>query len=145
MLDAFEIIPNLPVLIVTVPLIGGVMTIAMGRGKGPWAWATLLTGVVFYFTVLLMQQVLAAKTGVISYELGNWPRQWGIEYRVDALNAFILLTVAGVAFVTTLYAQKSVTFGRWLRREAERRSLPTVAARPQETLVERILSASGLA
>jgi len=108
MLDAFEIIPNLPVLIVTVPLIGGVMTIAMGRGKGPWAWATLLTGVVFYFTVLLMQQVLAAKTGVISYELGNWPRQWGIEYRVDALNAFILLTVAGVAFVTTLYAQKSV-------------------------------------
>ena len=43
------------------------------------------------------------------------------------------------------YAQKSVTFGRWLRREAERRSLPTVAARPQETLVERILSASGLA
>lgn len=108
MLDAFEIVPNLPVLVVTTPLIGGVLTIAMGRGKGPWAWATLITGLVFYFTVLLMQQVLAAKTGYISYELGNWPRQWGIEYRVDALNAFILLTVAGVAFVTTLYAQKSV-------------------------------------
>lgn len=108
MLDAFEITPNLPVLIVTVPLIGGVMTIFTGRGKGPWAWATLLTGLVFYFAVLLMQQVLAARSGVISYEIGNWPRQWGIEYRVDALNAFILLTVAAVAFVTTIYAHKSV-------------------------------------
>src|SRR5262245_62134519 len=104
----FSVEDNLPVLVVTVPLIGGVLTIMTGRGKGPWAWATLITGAVFYFTWRLMQQVLAAPGGWISYELGNWPRQWGIEYRVDALNAFILLTVAGVAFVTTLYAQKSV-------------------------------------
>jgi multicomponent Na+:H+ antiporter subunit D len=104
----FSVEDNLPVLVVTVPLIGGVLTILTGRGKGPWAWATLITGAVFYFTWRLMQQVLAAPGGWISYELGNWPRQWGIEYRVDALNAFILLTVAGVSFVTTLYAQKSV-------------------------------------
>jgi multicomponent Na+:H+ antiporter subunit D len=45
---------------------------------------------------------------MVSYELGNWPRQWGIEYRVDALNAFILLIVAGVGFVTTIYAKVSV-------------------------------------
>ena len=99
---------NLPVLIVTVPLILGVMTIAMGRGWRPWAWATAVTGVVFALTVQLMQQVLASATGMVSYELGNWPRQWGIEYRVDALNAFILLIVAGVGFVTTIYARHSV-------------------------------------
>ena len=99
---------HLPVLIVTVPLIGGILTIATGRGWKPWAWVTFLTGVVFYFTIRLMMQVLASKTGMVSYELGNWPRQWGIEYRVDALNALILLTVAGVAFVTTLYAHRSV-------------------------------------
>ena len=99
---------HLPVLIVTVPLIGGILTIATGRGWKPWAWVTFLTGVVFYFTIRLMMQVLASKTGMVSYELGNWPRQWGIEYRVDALNAFILLIVAGVGFITTIYAKLSV-------------------------------------
>ncbi len=99
---------HLPVLIVTIPLIGGVMTIATGRGWKPWAWATFLIGTVFYLTLRLMAEVLASKTGVVSYELGNWPRQWGIEYRVDALNAFILLIVAGVGFVTTIYAKPSV-------------------------------------
>ncbi|WP_293252058.1 monovalent cation/H+ antiporter subunit D family protein [Nannocystis sp.] len=99
---------HLPVLIVTVPLIGGILTIATGRGWKPWAWATFLTGTVFYFTIRLMMQVLASKTGMVSYELGNWPRQWGIEYRVDALNAFILLIVGGVGFITTIYAKLSV-------------------------------------
>lgn len=99
---------HLPVLIVTIPLICGVFTIATGKGWRPWAWATLVTGTVFWLTIQLMQQVLASPTGVVSYELGNWPRQWGIEYRVDALNAFILLVVAGVGFVTTIYAKLSV-------------------------------------
>ena len=99
---------HLPVLIVTIPLICGVLTIATGHGWRPWAWASMVTGSVFCLTLLLMQQVLGSPTGVVSYELGNWPRQWGIEYRVDALNAFILLIVAFVGFVTTIYAKLSV-------------------------------------
>src|SRR5688572_16289431 len=42
------------------------------------------------------------------------------------------------------YARKSATYGEWLEQEAARRGLPTVAARPRETLVERILSAANL-
>ena len=99
---------NTPVLIVTIPLIGGILTIATGRGWKPWAWATLLTGTVFYLTLELIKQVWASKTGMISYELGNWPRQWGIEYRVDALNSFLLCIIAGVGFLSTIYAKKSV-------------------------------------
>jgi multicomponent Na+:H+ antiporter subunit D len=104
----FDVHAHLPVLIVTIPLIGGILTIATGRGWKPWAWATLLTGTVFWLTIELIRAVFASKTGMVSYELGNWPRQWGIEYRVDALNAFILLIVAGVGFVTTIYAKPSV-------------------------------------
>jgi 2-phosphoglycerate kinase len=40
------------------------------------------------------------------------------------------------------YARRSARHSAWLRREAERRGLPTLAARPRETLVERILVAS---
>ncbi len=41
------------------------------------------------------------------------------------------------------YANKSATFGEWLSREAQRRGVPVVPARPRETLVDRILAASG--
>jgi multicomponent Na+:H+ antiporter subunit D len=104
----FDVQDHLPVLIVTIPLIGGILTILTGRGWKPWAWATLLTGTIFYLTLRLIVAVWASKTGIVSYELGNWPRQWGIEYRVDALNSFILCIVAGVGFLTTIYAKCSV-------------------------------------
>jgi multicomponent Na+:H+ antiporter subunit D len=103
-----EIQAHLPVLVVVVPLIGGVLTSLMGRGALPWAWATLVTGATFALTLRLMATLLASGAPYISYEVGNWPRWWGIEYRVDLLNAFILLVVAGVGFITTIYAKESV-------------------------------------
>ena len=42
------------------------------------------------------------------YELGGWPAPWGIEYRIDLLNAFVLLLVAATAVVTLLFAHDSV-------------------------------------
>ena len=32
---------------------------------------------------------------VISYAMGSWPPPWGIEYRIDQLNAFVLVLVTG--------------------------------------------------
>jgi 2-phosphoglycerate kinase len=43
------------------------------------------------------------------------------------------------------YARRSVAHGEWLKREAERRGLPIVAARPRDTLATRIIAAGGLA
>jgi predicted kinase len=43
------------------------------------------------------------------------------------------------------YARRSIAHGEWLKREAERRGLPTVAARPLDTLAARIVAAGGLA
>ncbi len=100
---------NLPVLVVTIPLIGGILTSFMGRGGVlPWLWASLVTGATFTIALKLMAAVLDSGAPYISYEVGNWPHWWGIEYRVDLLNAFILLVVSGVGFVTTLYAKESV-------------------------------------
>src|SRR5207253_7227830 len=42
------------------------------------------------------------------------------------------------------YARRSVAHGEWLRREAERRGLATVPARPPGTLADRVLAAAGL-
>ena len=109
MLDIpLDIQANLPVLIVLTPLLGGVIATFTGRGVLPWLWSTLVTGVTFALTIQMMMTLLASGEPFISYELGNWPKWWGIEYRVDLLNAFILLVVAGIGFITTVYARLSV-------------------------------------
>ena len=71
-----------------------------------WAFATLTCWLAFLVACCLMQQVL--HVGVITYELGNWAAPWGIEYRVDALNAFVLLVVTGIGALVTTFARASV-------------------------------------
>lgn len=113
---------HLPALVVVTPLIAGIMTVFAGKKSGPWLWSCLVHGIVFAMTLRLSQLVHGLATlpmevgdnipvvnpAHISYLLGSWPRQWGIELRVDALNSVILLIVAGIAFLTTIYSGKSV-------------------------------------
>ncbi len=111
---------HLPALVVVIPLVAGILTVFCGKRSGPWAWSCLVHGFVFAMTIRLNQLVqnlklLPVEDGStlsvpthISYFMGSWPRQWGIELRVDALNAIILLIVAGIAFLTTVYSGKSV-------------------------------------
>ena len=42
--------------------------------------------------------------------IGGWPAPWGIEYRVDVLNAFVLFLVSAVAAVIVPFARRSVAF-----------------------------------
>lgn len=105
---------HLPVLIVVVPLLGALLTPFMGRGKGPWLFATLTTWFVFAMTIALYIQVdnlsqrLGIQGAVVSYTMGNWKVPWGIELRVDLFNSFILLIIAMISSVVTVYARLSV-------------------------------------
>ena len=44
----------------------------------------------------------------IGYQLGGWEPPFGIEYRIDALNALIMTLISGIAVVTLPYALKSL-------------------------------------
>ncbi len=46
--------------------------------------------------------------GVISYAIGSWPAPLGIEYRVDALNAFVLVLVSLTGAIVMPYARVSI-------------------------------------
>ena len=78
-----------------------------GRGFLPWLWATLVMGLTFGASLLLIEQVQEVGAP-ISYPLGSWKPEWGIEYRVDTLNAYIIAIVAGIGFISTIYARVSV-------------------------------------
>ena len=53
----------------------------------------------------LLWQVLTG--GPISYHIGGWPPPWGIEYRVDLLNGFVLVLVSAVGAVIMPFARRS--------------------------------------
>jgi multicomponent Na+:H+ antiporter subunit D len=98
---------HLPVLVILLPLFGGLISVFTGRGLLPWLWATIATGATFWASLLLIG--LVQEVGEpISYPLGYWPPEYGIEYRVDTLNAYIIAIVAGIGFISTIYARVSV-------------------------------------
>ncbi|EDM78584.1 NADH dehydrogenase/oxidoreductase [Plesiocystis pacifica SIR-1] len=104
--------PHLPVLVVILPLFGGLLapfTALIRRGGGifAWLWTALITAAVFVCATVLLYDV---HTGgeAITYRLGSWPEQYGIGYTVDSLNAYVIFVVALIAFLATIYAKDSV-------------------------------------
>ncbi len=97
---------NLAALQVAVPLIGAPLCTLIGRGARAWALSLTITWAAFAMAIGLMVQV--ASNGPISYMMGDWPAPWGIEYRIDFFNAFVLLLVTGVASAVMPFAYHSV-------------------------------------
>ena len=96
-------IAHLPALQVVIPLISAPLCALLPAGRTVWLAAMTASWLAFLMAALLLNQVLAH--GPISYLMGSWPVPWGIEYRVDALNAYMLLIVAGIGAIV-------MTFGR---------------------------------
>ncbi|HSG07580.1 MAG TPA: monovalent cation/H+ antiporter subunit D family protein [Longimicrobiales bacterium] len=97
---------NLPVLQVVVPLLLAPIAALVRRPLLSWLVAMAAAIWAFGASLGLLSRVLAE--GTISYHLGAWAPPWGIEYRVDALNAFVLVIVSAIAAVVMPYAKSSV-------------------------------------
>lgn len=102
------VVLQLPALQVVVPLLGAVLVAFFRKGLPAYLIALAVSWVMLVISIMLLMQVLA--TGTISYAMGGWPPPWGIEYRIDLLNAFVLVLVSGVGAVTMPYARRSVAF-----------------------------------
>lgn len=97
---------HLPVLLVVVPLLAAPLIVLFRSGRAGWLLAVLASMVSLACAIGLFVQVRGGT--VISYAIGNWAPPWGIEYRVDVLNAFVLILVSGVATIVSVYARISV-------------------------------------
>jgi len=100
------VIVHLPILQVIIPLIAAPICLLLNRSQLVWLFSLLVSGLAFVISILLLQQVITS--GVISYELGGWQAPWGIEYRIDKLNAFLLLIISGMSTVVLVAAQTSI-------------------------------------
>ena len=102
----FDPMLHLPALQVVVPLLGSVLCAAI-RQRHLCAALTIacsLSMPVIAFGILWQVQ----ETGTISYAMGGWAPPIGIEYRIDKINAFLLVLVSIMGAVVALYAPRSV-------------------------------------
>jgi len=97
---------HLPALEVVVPLMAAPLTLVLRRASIAWLLTTVACAFSFVAALLLAAQV--AEHGPLSYAIGSWAPPWGIEYRVDALSAFMLVLVSGIATVVAPFAWRSV-------------------------------------
>ena len=97
---------HLPVLLVVVPLVAAPIAALLNRPRLSWAVAVAATLWALYAALALLSQTMA--TGAIHYELGGWTAPYGIEYVVDAANAWVVVIVALIGALVTPYARKSV-------------------------------------
>lgn len=97
---------HLPILQVVVPLIAAPLMVLLRHGTLAWLLAVGISWTALAIALALLVEV--SGDGLIAYHLGNWPPPWGIEYRVDAANAYLALIVSVIAAVVAVYMRRSV-------------------------------------
>lgn len=97
---------HLPALIIVIPLLAGPVCVLLAGRNRAFAVATLACWFSFMCACLLTMRVV--DEGIVTYSMGGWAPPVGIEYRIDALGAFVLLIVSGIASVVAPYSRHSL-------------------------------------
>jgi len=97
---------NLPALQVALPLVAAPLCVLLRRGQLAWLVTWSATWATAAISIAILLKVLGG--GAISYTFGGWAPPWGIEYRVDILNAFVLVLVSVIGAIIVPYARRSV-------------------------------------
>lgn len=96
-----------PILQVIIPLFAAPLCLFLRIPRLVGVFAIFVSAAAFLISCGLLQEVISH--GTISYKLGGWPAPWGIEYRIDTLNSFLLLLVSGVSTVVLLASLSSIS------------------------------------
>lgn len=103
---AMTLADQLPILQVLVPFLAAPIIVIFGsRGFG---WLMAMVASFASFVIALTMLLTVMDGSVISYHLGGWAPPLGIEYRVDAANAFVLMLVGAIATIVLPYARESI-------------------------------------
>ena len=104
--DSFSLVEQLPILQILVPFVSAPLIVFIGNRTIAW-WITFLASLISLL-ISINLLVLVNDGSIISYHIGGWAPPIGIEYRVDALNAFVLVLITLISTTVAPYAYKSV-------------------------------------
>jgi multicomponent Na+:H+ antiporter subunit D len=100
------IVDQIPALQVVLALLAAPLCLVMRRPRVAWVIALLVTWASLAMALVLLYHTL--RIGALSYMLGDWAAPWGIEYRIDMVNAFLLVIVTTIGSLVIPYAHASV-------------------------------------
>ena len=99
-------IEQLPALQVVLPLFSALLCLLIRNKTASRLFAVAVSWGCLAIALILLQTV--QESGIISYHLGGWFPPLGIEYRIDLLNAYVLIIVAMISAVVLPFG-----FGHW--------------------------------
>ncbi|MBW6462899.1 MAG: proton-conducting transporter membrane subunit [Bacillota bacterium] len=97
-----------PVLIIVTLLISAFLSPLLYRWRKFLSGMVLLAALTGAFVTALTLLGQVARSGELSYYLGNWPPPWGIELVIDPLRVYMLLVVTGVSLWIFVYALRDL-------------------------------------
>jgi len=113
---ALGLTDHLPALAVLIPFLAAPLVVFIGSNRLAWPLAFLGALGSFVISIKLLMQVWHGE--VLTYHMGGWAPPLGIEYRIDAANAFVVLIVSAIALVLLPYTRTSI------RAELPERHIP---------------------
>ncbi|WP_420431533.1 monovalent cation/H+ antiporter subunit D family protein [Hyphobacterium sp.] len=93
-------------IVVVIPLLAAAVAAVMPNGR--IGWGVALLAVLASALVAIAITVDVQANGVISYAMGGWQPPAGIEFRIDNLNAVLLLLIGFTGLLSVIYALPSV-------------------------------------
>tara|TARA_Y100001934_G_C12383685_1_gene794198 strand:- start:4198 stop:5676 length:1479 start_codon:yes stop_codon:yes gene_type:complete len=97
---------QLPILQIIIPLVAAPLCILLRSDRYSWFIANVATISILGIVSFLMVAIL--ENGPINYQLGGWIPPFGIEYRLDTLNIFVLLLISGSAALILPFITNSI-------------------------------------
>lgn len=97
-----------PVLVVVISLLASFTILILGWLKKKTAFFISLATILLqlFMALSMLKRVLAG--GPIHYRLGGWAPPWGIEYVIDAFNAYVLVVILFLSLLCAIYSKRSV-------------------------------------
>lgn len=99
---------QLPILQVLLPLLAAPLCFVINHRGFNWLFTFLISGISCVISLLLLLEVSSNGSGYLSYHLGGWLPPYGIEIRIDQLNAFVLVLITAISTVILATAYTSL-------------------------------------
>lgn len=101
-------VEQFPVLIIVISLVSAFTILLAGwiNKKACWFICTATILIQLVMAIFTLNHVVTE--GTIHYWLGGWMPPWGIEYLVDALNAYILVILLFLGLLCVIHSKSSI-------------------------------------
>ncbi len=99
---------NYPALIVVAPLLAALFSGIFSWVEERFTYPTALIGMGLstFSAYKILMRVL--DSGTIQYKMAGWLPPMGIEYRIDLLNAMVLMLISSIAFINLIASYRNV-------------------------------------